>query len=284
MLVLYQLQLNGKPTYHYNLEYQTACFKRPRSSTMRLPHSLQRELDRALEAVTHHPDHALIPLHRLRIYQQFGSLTEQAPLLAHAWRDILTVYQVLPIWKANWTEELVVFDPWTGQDYAYFDPEYATNLAERVIKDGANPDEARDLLSQGIEQVSLSGELPNSPRHNTYAVCEAAVKALATSLGSLSFLKAAISAHTTDADLSFDYGDTALYAAIAAAGQILAGTQVQTQGQCISVYEISDEQLLADDPWREQVYDPYADSNKRLHFWTWWLTEAIPEAWRLASE
>jgi hypothetical protein len=250
---------------------------------MHLPVSLQRELDRALHAVIQHPDHALEPFYRLQIYQYFGSMSAPTNLRRHVWRDILAVRHVLPIWKANWTESLVEYDAWTGEDVFYFDPEHAIQLAERVIIGQASPDEAEDLHRQGFEEISFTGEVANSPLFNTHCIREAALHVLATCGGSLAFETSGITVDTTDDYLTFRYGDAAFFAAIGVAGRILPGEHLRPETQRINIYNLDNGDWF-DDPWREQLYDPSADSQKRRSFWTWWITEAIPQAWWLGNE
>lgn len=91
-----------------------------------------------------------------------------------------------------------------------------------------------------------------------------------------------------------DRAQMALQAALDAVENALGHPRFEFDG----VDEIITEQTTEDniDPWSSDaardaaaayagpVWEPSSDREKRREFWTWWLREAVPAAWRAVSE
>jgi len=127
-------------------------------------------------------------------------------------------------------------------------PAILLEMAEKVWRQTEDPQRAEDNARQAWEKFeSLGRELIGPP----FLAGHAAVQALLEVVGRDPFEKVTITELSSDRDLDPWCSDTALWAAAASSGK---------------------------------VGDPQSDLVKRRDFWEWWLTEAIPLSWQVASK
>jgi len=189
---------------------------------------LQGLLAAYLDDVRAHSQHALLPIHRRAIYDNFGSLDNRASRRRRGWLDILATRRVVPIWRQARPND----------DRA----ECLVTLAGRVLNDETNAIQAQDEAEE-IWEWLMEGESIRGP---AFFALGTAVRTVFTTIGDDPWNGMAMMVHETDADIDPWSSDAAKWASSAIAGP---------------------------------VWQPDSDSAKRLEFWTWWLTEAIPAAW-----
>lgn len=204
---------------------------------MPLPISLQQVISQAHLQMLNHPQHALTPFHRHRIYRVLNAVDETIDQYKYKYLAGITAQFVLPIWQQVWpTDEM---------------PHSLLHTAERLLNATIDVAQATPIAEDAWQKLERLGYDPSRfaircALHSGHA----ALEALFAALGRPPFDHAEPTEHDTDADLDPWTSDTALWAATAYAGG---------------------------------VWETESDSGKRQEFWSWWLQEAIPTAWRLEN-
>lgn len=221
-----------------------------------LPEILQELIGEAVKEVKVHPHHNLSPVTRLNIYHSLDPIKLTPSLYPkRGWLGVLTVRRILPIWQRAmplWESE----NDKSNLISSNLLPEHILKLTENLLlglidvqftwKEANNYwDEVGNLIQEILEDFEKKV-------FNTAHVCNASLHALHETLGVEFLGKLKNWAKYNDEQLSnhFFACDTAASAVIAYAG-----------GGNVSPF----------------------DPEKRLDFWEWWLTEAIPQAWELAN-
>ncbi len=219
---------------------------------MSLPPNLDRLLDATQSAVQRHPEHRLEPARRRAIYEAFGPKTDPVANRARGWLAVLTAQRVLPIFEqALPGEELPrqLIEMAVGVLQGKFD----VSLAVRAAADGHEV--AGRLWGYDEAAVPWNSNLAGNAAHR--ALAEVAGQApLAVDAAPINAAydqdKQGIPPNLwSDEKLAQVAGDAASSAAVAFA-------------------------CSAD--------SPSCDPDKLLEFWEWWLTEAIPTAFKMASQ
>jgi hypothetical protein len=245
---------------------------------MELPEITRHLIDQFLEAVRDDPQHHLKPLDRLSLYSSFGTsyremnyskLTEQIGSgilslsvadLALAHLAILSVQKVLPIWEKEWVR-IYKEDPETTNITVIL-----LETAKAVLARTMNPNEAFILASNSHATV---GSLEWDLSYNAYCASASSEEALAMVLIGLWQInsqiqgKRFININDDETNTSFDFAAWAAKAWSAIDENPPGGWAVLVGYKGLVNIKF--------------------DKQKRLEFWEWWLTEAIPQAWDLAQ-
>jgi hypothetical protein len=128
-------------------------------------------------------------------------------------------------------------------------PSRLVRLTEDVLN-GVAPPTAGEVAGEAWEQLEALSEA-GAISDACFFAGEAARAALGATLGWDPFDGVFLSTHETDADLDPWCSDTAKWAATA---------------------------------WAGGTWEPGSDPVRRQEFWHWWLTEAVPQAWRASVE
>lgn len=218
------------------------------------PTQLQQLIHQGSNYIITHPYHHLMPSIRFDIYRIF-SHNIQPPKInpIGGWLAVLTGYRVLSIWQRAmplW-EESGEPDNIDGN----FLPKHLLKTAEAVLKGEIDLKNAWEEANERWYEVGnvwteILEYRPDFPVDSAHA-CNAALHALHETLG-VQFLGKLKNWYLYDDDELSKHPfacDTASSAMIAYVG-------------------VGNSNSLT--------------SQKRLEFWQWWLTEAIPQAWELA--
>jgi hypothetical protein len=217
-----------------------------------LPPAVAERIDAALAAMRAHPQHHLTPhLHRA-IYAAFGPWSDPPACRAQAWLAILAAEHVLPIYRAEWPREITPR------------PEDLITVARRLAE-GALTREAGEVTEALEHGYHAYGHLwvldiPD----NVYLAVSAAYDALCEACA-----------------LSEPLSDLTSVYLFAPHGQGLRGdawSDEELAGSGSADAASSAAIALACSPQNTPT-----DARKLRAFWEWWLTEAIPQAWRRAS-
>jgi len=224
---------------------------------MAVPIQLQQLIDAALESARLQPQHALVPFQRRILYEYLAENSDTAfwstnsPLPRET---VLATYGEVrnPI---TWRQR-VYLDLLTAQRMLRLWQELRPHdhLAQRMYtlaEDVALGRVHRDAAAEEIDPVFSRVENADYSFRPPYYAVNAIIKAVVTASGINVWDATIIGPDDDDAVLDQWSLDAAGYACDATAGP---------------------------------VWDPKSDATKRLEFWTWWLTEAIPTVWQREEE
>jgi hypothetical protein len=211
---------------------------------------------------------------RYKLYQRFGPSFRKGGLqnegkylvLSHAdrtvaWLGILTARKVLPIWEEFGNQNLKECD-----EHESYNPLEMIMTAEQVLKEEIDEYEARRVRLSNRFYYGIAG-LQDVTTEVVYQSIQTAYFALGVTI------------HGWDSTNRPYWGDIPklMYDFAKTAVRAYAGKDENPPGL-----------------WSEVGYyhkDPPAnyksleiDLDKKIEFWKWWLTEAIPQAWELAQQ
>jgi len=218
-----------------------------------IPEKLHRLTVEALTSMRMDPYYRLAPSRRLAIYHLLDKdLTRPEYPRTRGWLGLLTARHVLPIWhdlRPAWIQSAENF-PQVNQL-----PDRMLGLARNILRGTKDLkriwEEANDLwyIMSNLNGQGI-GRRPEVPNRAYYAG-DACIKALHETLN-IEFLERAAELEWTSDEYLQDWErDAAACAVLAEAGGADAGP---------------------------------LELSKRLAFWEWWLVEAIPSAWSLATD
>jgi len=220
---------------------------------MALPEELHRLTVESLASMRMDPFHRLHPSRRLTIYQWLNNRPENPEYRKlRGWLGLLAARRVLPIWhelRPVWvhtTDRL----PEGGQL-----PDRLLSIARSILRGSIDLKRAwQETNDLWYFMENMNGAVfvrrPEVPNKAYYAA-DACFKALHETF-CVEFLQHAVELEwTSDEYLRDNERDAAACAVLAEAGGADAGT---------------------------------VELSRRLSFWEWWLTEAIPTAWTYATE
>jgi hypothetical protein len=223
---------------------------------MPVPPEVQKLLDSTLADISGDPRHQLMPVRRLPIYQALQ--TASAPGTSdrvRGWLALLAARRVLP----QWQRAMPLYeddDPDERGVEANKLAEHFLTRAESVLRRTVDLNVARKedgdywyVVGNIEEEIFDWREETDGPLFYAFFALDAAYKALHEALGYEQLGRLKGWETRTDDTLPRFAGDAAASAVIAASGggDVVAG--------------------------------PPIDPQKRLEFWEWWLTSAIPAAW-----
>jgi hypothetical protein len=213
----------------------------------------------AILAVQQHPQHNLLPYHRARVYAALGDLDTNLGFWRRGRLAIATAAYVLPFWRQAYPQDDRV--------------DALLRMTERTLlgmKDAETLDTARDGLFSWLDRHRFQPYVPENSLpstdddrlipfgaedgdrdlqidvapHSAFFAAEATLAACIPILGIDVFSGTEISEHDREGDVLEPGQDAAWSAANACAGR-----------------------------------SEYVDAERRLSYWMWWLTEAVPQAW-----
>lgn len=255
---------------------------------MELPLQTKALINAYLKALRQNPQHQLKPMERVEIYKSFGpshhslnrskeratfgnpkGLPKRLHLstadLTFGWLAIITSRKVLPIWLEAYPDENE--DNKKDQyDFLGNKPTEMLKAAEGVLRGTVDADEAFGQVC-GKFYDGL-GALEYTTTEKVYCACAASYDTLEVILDGIDGLRLEGTRFAiTDEEIRYGQRD---FAAMAVRAYISIdknepGVWSKGKYKCTS------------------SYDPLTlDCEKRLEFWEWWLTDAIPQAWELA--
>jgi hypothetical protein len=219
---------------------------------------------------------------------------------AICWLAIVTVKKVLYMWDS------VKEQTYLGNGIS---PKEILEIAENLLKDSTLFDKS---FTYFINDVNMSSNIKKDITYNTSSLYDAASSALGTVLCGLRGLEENSLINSKDDEITDIYGDFASEAVKAFScidknkpggwyQQRFWSLILKSQPYNKRFLDTNEdeqnitEEFISDDYWsvtddfeqtiESQNYKPLEfDSIKRLEFWEWWLTEAIPQAWELAEK
>ncbi len=228
---------------------------------MPIPTKLQQIVQDLRAEVLQDAHHNLFPNQRLPIYD---FIKASSVVKTRKWLAVLSAKFVLPSWERempNW-------------DLA----QKTIELAQKVLLEELNAKEMPKKSTITSLIANLAGI--ECGRQADYAM-EAAITALAEVRGINLFKRISslqIKQGIPDEMISSLYVDTMSAAVCAYSGVSFDWKSLPYGNANDPVYM---PKLIAH---VRNTFDPKFDPNKRLEFWEWWLTEAIPHAWELAQQ
>ena len=217
-----------------------------------LPSAVAERIGEALEAMRADSQHHLAPHLRRAIYRAFGPWDEPPACRVQAWLAILAAERVVPIYRAEWPHEIAPR------------PEDLLALARRLaegtlIRDAAEVFEALEYSYHGYGHLWVL-DIP----HNVYLAVSAAYDALREACAFTEPLSGLTSVFLLAPDGQPLRGDAWSDEQLAGDGSADAASSAAIAYAC-------------------SPHDTPIDPGKLRAFWDWWLTEAIPYAWRRAT-
>jgi len=183
-------------------------------------------------------------------YNQTNDLLSKFPDKVIGYLTLITVQHILPIWNRKPQE--IPFENIVS-------PQHILDVIEGILK-GKIP--LTNALYKYSEEFNLGLNIKSWVTYSVYCVYEAAYLALELVLDGFTLKDTVLFLDTS----SIWYNDNFLSAAVKA-------------------YSVLDTNKGGAWEFVEQLSLPINfDLQKRLEFWEWWLTEAIPQAWELALE
>jgi hypothetical protein len=226
-----------------------------------LPETLQALVNTALAEMQADPDHRLSHQRRGQIYDALGPLTEDISRNARGWLAVITARRVLPAFQAAFPEDTL--------------PQQLLDMAVSILQGRGDEAAAEELQEWGY---NASG--------NAWGYDEAEVPWNADLAGSAAYhaLKEARGQPPLQyLDKVFKLGAVAWPPGeqITEYPEPRPATQFTDEDLC--QIDASDTAANAAVAFACEAGGPFCDPGKLREFWTWWLTEAIPEAWETAQ-
>ena len=177
-----------------------------------VPTPLREVLEQAHHAMQQHPQHALLPIYRYKIYQAMREAAGSHADRVRVQLALLSARKVLPIWYEQRPN-----DPW---------PEQLMATAESIVQGHASKEAGFALAQRAFDRVVALGSEwrgPGTAEINEYAqsAAEAAVQALYEASGIFHLSKPQDARENeTNADLDPWSSDPALWAEMAYTGGV----------------------------------------------------------------
>lgn len=227
-----------------------------------LPTTLQQLCDETLAMVRAHPSHEMGQSQRLRIYEALWSTSTGEK--ASRWLAILSARRVQPIYRQS-----IATSRYANDDKVVGLLDRMLEIAEKIVRgELAIEDVRRGIEAGDIEDFyhEILVAFYGFPRYVWLATL-AAYHALWEALGARP-LQTKVSRIVDDEN----------------------GNMIITGSDALTDVELSGSGCHADDAPVDAAYafaklarQSY-DVGKVLEFWEWWLTEAIPQAWKKALD
>lgn len=178
-----------------------------------VPTALHGAIEQAHHAMLQHPEHAVVPIQRQRIYRAIGSLEVLRVNSVRGWLAHITAQHVLPKWNRNMSIEPSAKD--------------LLSTLEDVLRGSINVATARDTAEQAwsqLEQFGNSPQMTDDEFNVAFYATTTIVQALFETIGMCSLDDLSLSATDTDDWIDPWSSDTAKWAAIAYVGTRVEAT------------------------------------------------------------
>jgi len=234
-----------------------------------LPSNILLKITNLMVEIHQKIDHSLLPKYRLDIYRIIiEELETVLALKVFGWLEFLTAQYITKIWDQEMPND-----------------DFVPNML-RITK---NLLLGIQTLDETSHERSMFYHAAGSEEYNEFistksrATMLAAYTALSTACGKFPFQYADIEQIERNFSDEILFGlngsDTATFAVIAFSGFNLDYEyETNTNETNPDNEEVFEESPISKDP--AILFEP----KKRLEFWEWWLTEAIPQAWELANQ
>ena len=227
-----------------------------------LPEELQLLVNTALAEVDTNLQHRLAPQRRRQIYDAFKASTDPLGQRARGWLAVITARRVLPLFQQEFPEDTL--------------PQDLLNAAASVLQGRVNDATADDIQDQGYHasgnawgydetEITWNADLAGCATY--HALKEARGQEPFGNLDKLFKLGV----------VSWPSGES-----VSEYSQPIGADQFTDEDLC--QIENSDTAAAAAVAFACEPDGPPCDSSKFQEFWTWWLTVAIPEAWKTAQQ
>jgi len=247
-----------------------------------LPPNVQSVVDEALSAVRADPKHEMGFKRRQALWAAFKAADEVIGQKANGWCAVLAARRVLPIYE----EAELPVKAWRSEPRGWL------NLAEQVLRDQTDIAEASRRSSDIHYEVGNMNEMAyDDGLQNMSVGCalQAAHLALSESVGTDHLAALGSSFKISDGEItSVETTDEAM-AIRGFAGDTLASAAYAYAIDYIPIdaEEFAGDGLVVTDDFEENDIRSYLGNSvnrpRLLEFWEWWLTDAIPAAWKAAQ-
>jgi len=231
------------------------------------PPQLQAILDRSLTSVHDHATHALKPIYRAEVYTFFGAISQPAGYLRHTTLALTAARHVQLLWNEHRPDDKQL--------------ERLLALTEGVLSGTTNVDqmqEEREKATKWLHEydVLTSETFPLEPlEERTYQTFG-------------EDLRQATAVNESVPDAAYFSLLTAVAVGVTVLGsnpyEGMSGSDFENYADAFGeVLELGDEAALsASCAYAGNFWKP--SKERRLHYWTWWLTEAVPASWNAAEK
>ncbi|MBN1312181.1 MAG: hypothetical protein JXB30_12245 [Anaerolineae bacterium] len=226
-----------------------------------LPGKVQLLVNEALAEMDADPQHRLAHQRRRQIYDAFKRLVHPPGQRACGWLAVITARRVLPLFQQEYPEDTLpqdLLDAAIGALQGSVDDEAADDLQDEGYHASGN--------TWGYDEMEITWNADLAGRAAYHALKEARGQVPLSNLDRI---------HTLG-EVSFPSGEFSEYP------QPIRGDQFTDEDLC--GIESSDAAAAAAVAFACRPDGPLCDPSKLREFWTWWLTEAVPEAWETAQE
>jgi len=227
---------------------------------MAIPAQLEQILSTALDRVLHEPRHALAPFQRRVVYEYLAESSDTAhrlalpPLSREAAWDALASRGVVrnPVaWRRRMRLDLLTARRMRDLWHELRPHDDLAYRMYAIAEDAAMQGIDYDSIEEETNAVFFQAETADYSFHPPYYALNAIIASILTACRVNTWDGITIEPEDDDRTLELDTLDAAGFACDAVAGP---------------------------------VWNLKSDPSKRLEFWTWWLTEAIPTVWQREEE
>ncbi len=216
-----------------------------------------------------HPQHLLAPNIRQRIYNALGSRTSSVSNLARGWLAVLAARRVLPIFTRSFPDMPL--------------PQKLLDTAVKVLNGEVDDKVVISLLNQGYhvggncwgydeEDMSIGIDLAGAATY--HALKEARGTEPLKNLHQ--YLSLGTVTTSQDSDL--------VVSEVTVAENPISVRGDEWTDEQLCQIDAADTAAVAAMAYASHEHGNKYDPQKLEEFWEWWLTEAIPQAWELATE
>ncbi|GEM_PF-4515581 len=249
---------------------------------MTVPTTLKKVADEALNIVHEHPRHEYLPADRLRFEATFVTLGTDAADVAYRWHAVLAAKRVLkhyqePHYPESYYEKVKRFpvDEWkqVEQRMRFDIPDVAIDTAEQVLRGTFDKQESSAIVN---ETASYIGYYKHYQQIRAYFAEMASHIALSQATSSnpmrikkFSSIRPWNNYSPTNWQWIQDGGaDTVAYSFLA---------------ECCVIEQLQPIKNPEHSEYHQWTKSPMVSKSKSHAFWTWWLTDALEQAWDLSN-
>jgi hypothetical protein len=248
---------------------------------MRLPSNTQNLVNQYLQELLREPEHKLSAVQRLNIYKSFypesrfiepfdfvkgmtlskpgysAFIEREASNINRSdyvlgWLAILTAKQVLPVWKKFWKAAPYQKEP-------SITPHTIIEISEGLLTHEISAEEANDKLNNDFNGGCNILSSVTFEVGSAYLTAYFGLEAIVANMANFKVFFPIVNTFVRNAQITSDFAYNAANA--------FAAKDHNVPGY-----------------WDASLDLVEFDVQKRLIFWKWWLTEALPQAWELSQQ